>query len=151
MPTRSLKKVETGKTEKEISRHKGDKAQLTPQSQIRIEEAAKMITKGKGMNDVIEFIQDKYKISYEQSRHYWVAACRFLVADMDETREALVRQNIQRLEKIINQCMEREDYKLAKETIGELNKMLGIGKDGVAIAVRNDPNTNTQEFIIKID
>ena len=151
MPTRSLKKVETGKTEKGISRHKGDNTPLTPQSQLKIEEAAKMITKGKGMNDVIEFIRDKYKISYEQSRHYWVAACRFLVADMDETREALIKQNIQRLERIINKSMENEDYKLAKETIGELNKMLGVGKDGVSIAVRNDPENNTQEFIIKVD
>lgn len=150
MPTRSLEKVNNLQSEPNLTRHKKT-SKLQPKTQIKVEEAAKMITDGKGMNDVIEFIQGKYGISYEQSRHYWVAACRYLVADMDETREALVRQNLQRLEKIVNECMEEKDYKLAKETISEMNKMLGVGKDGVQVGIRNNPNTNTQEVYIKFD
>ena len=150
MPTRSVAKAENTQVEPKLTRGKTI-SKLKPKTQVRVEEAAKLIADGKGMNDVIEFVQEKYKLSYEQSRHYWVAACRFLVADMDETREALVRQNLQRLEKIVNECMEEKDYKLAKETIAEMNKMLGVGKDGVQVGIRNNPDTNTQEVYIKFD
>ena len=151
MPTRSLKKVET-LSAKEVSRKTKGEVKVRPQTEIRIQEAAKMITKGKGMNDVIDHMMEKHNLSYEQSRHYWVAACRFLVADMDETREALVKQNLQRLEKIINESMESRDYKMAKDTIAEMNKMLGLtGAGGLQVAVQNDPNTNTQQVFIKFD
>ena len=55
MPTRSIEKVNNLQSEPNLTRHKKT-SKLQPKTQIKVEEAAKMITDGKGMNDVIEFI-----------------------------------------------------------------------------------------------
>lgn len=152
MPVRNCKKVTNVDTSIVT---KGGSKKLKgaePLTVLRIEEAAKMITKGKGKDEIIEHIQKKYELSYDQSRRYWIAACHYLIPDNeDEFRTALIKQNIERLEKIINESIESRDYKMAKDAISELNKTLGVGKDGVAIAVRNDANANTQEIMIKFE
>lgn len=156
MPTRNCPKLTTENSLDTTKVSKRSKQMLTngtePMTVLRIEEAAKMISEGKGKNDIIEHIQTKYKLSYDQSRRYWIAACHYLVPENEEEfRAALIKQNIERLEKIIVTTMEREDYKMAKDAISELNKTLGVGKEGVAIGVRNDPNNGTQEIVIKFD
>ena len=125
----------------------------TPLTIMKVEEAAKMISKGKSKNEIIEHLQDKYQLSYDQSRRYWIAGCHFLIPeDQSEFKQALINNNIERLEKIITDSMNDKQYKVAREAIAELNKMMGItGNGGVSVAVRNNPDENTQEFIIKID
>ena len=119
-----------------------------PATVVKVEEAAKMISKGKGRAEVIEHLQKKYDMSYETARKYFVSACHFLIPDdQGEFRQSLIKQNMERLEKIINDSIEEKQYKTAREAIAEMNKMLGV-TGGQGIVINQDPASGQQQIIV---
>ncbi len=120
-----------------------------PATVARVEEAAKMISKGKGRAEVIEYIQNKYGLEYDTARKYFVSACHFLIPDDQEGfRESLIKQNIERLEKIITDAMAAKNYKAAREAIDTLNKTLGVYGNGNAVVI-NKNNEGDEQIIVK--
>lgn len=117
-----------------------------PQTIARVEEAAKMISDGVGRQEVIEHIAKKYNLSYNTAQNYFVSACHYLIPDNDDFKAGLIKQNFERLEKIVNDSLKEGDKKMAKDAIAEMNKMLGLGTNSVKIT--NDPKNNTNEITI---
>lgn len=117
-----------------------------PQTIARVEEAAKMISDGVGRQEVIEHIAKKYNLSYNTAQNYFVSACHYLIPDDDDFKTGLIKQNFERLEKIVNDSLKEGDRKMAKDAIAEMNKMLGLGTNSVKIT--NDPKNNTNEITI---
>lgn len=111
---------------------------------------SKEITKGMSRARAIEYAMTNFHVGPDQAANYYKAAMRYLLPeDMEEYRKNLCQANIDRLERIIDKAMENEQWKIAREAIDSLNKMLGI-YGGVQVGIKNDPENNTQEFIIKI-
>ncbi len=111
---------------------------------------SKEITKGMSRARAIEYAMTNFHVGPDQAANYYKAAMRYLLPeDMEEYRKNLCQANIDRLERIIDVAMEKEQWKIAREAIDSLNKMLGI-YGGVQVGIKNDPENNTQEFIIKI-
>jgi hypothetical protein len=117
-----------------------------PQTIVRVEEAAKMISDGVGRGEVIEHLKTKYNMTYNTAQKYFVSACHYLIPDNDEFKSGLIKQNFERLEKIVNDSLKEGDKKMAKDAIAEMNKMLGLGTNSVKIT--NDPKNNTNEITI---
>ena len=115
-----------------------------PETVARINEVAKKIVKGEPKTNILEYIQKKWNLSLDQARRYYYCACRSLIPeDQEEYRQALIQNNIERLEKIIEEGMkDNANLRVAKEAISELNKMLGIG--GNKVVISNDSQNNTQ-------
>lgn len=119
-----------------------------PATVVKVEEAAKMISKGKGRAEVIEHLQKKYDMTYENARKYFISACHFLIPDdQGEFRQSLIKQNMERLEKIINDSIEEKQYKVAREAIAEMNKMLGV-TGGQGVVINQDPASGQQQIIV---
>lgn len=123
-----------------------------PATVLKVQEAAKMITEGKSRATIIETLQDKYGIGYDQAKHLYGAGIRFLIPeDEDKYRKELIVKNIARLETIIENSMTDRQWKIAREAIDSLNKMIGIGNGGFQVAVNTDKENNTQQIYIKFD
>lgn len=119
-----------------------------PATVVKVEEAAKMISKGKGRAEIIEHLQKKYDMSYENARKYFVSACHFLIPDdQGEFRQGLIKQNMERLEKIVTDSMNDKQYKIAREAIAELNKMMGV-TGGQSVTINQDPESGQQQIIV---
>ena len=128
--------------------HAEERKGAHPQTILRVEECAKMISKGKGKNDVIDYMQTKYGYTYDHARRYYIAGCHFLIPDdQPEFRASLIKQNIERLEKIINDSMDKGQYKVAREAIDSLNKTLGV-VGGNSITINQDPDSGQQQIIV---
>jgi len=118
----------------------------------RVLELAKMLTKGKSRQSVIEYAMSHYNIDEVQAKRYYSAASKYLIPeDMDEFRRGLIQTNMDRLETIIERCMETGQYKVARDAIDSLNKMFGINGSGVQIGIQTDTENNTQQVVIKFD
>ena len=70
--------------------------------------------------------------------------------DSDKNAVKIIQANIERLEHIIEKAMELGQYKIAREAIDSLNKMLGLN-NGLQIGVQTDNDNNTQQIFIKFD
>ena len=114
---------------------------------VKVEEAAKMISKGKGRNDVIEHLQNKYGMSLETARKYFISACHYLIPDNEEFKQSIIKHNVERLEKIIADSLEEKQYKIAREAIAELNKMMGV-TGGQSVVINQDPESQKQQIIV---
>ena len=147
MPTKKLPKVNSS-----INMHKGRNKGAEPATVMKVQEAAKMISAGKSRATILETLQEKYHIGYDQANHLYGAGIRFLIPeDEDEFRKELIAKNIARLEKIVEESMDARQWKIAREAIDSLNKMIGIGNGGFQVAVNNDKENNTQQIYIKFD
>ena len=135
-------------TPSRVPRSEVEKKGAYPQTIVKVEEAAKMISKGKGRAEVIEHLQKKYDMSYATAQNYFVSACHFLIPD-DQAgfKEGLIKQNIERLEKIINDSLEEKQYKTAREAIDTLNKTLGAYGQGSSIVI-NKNNEGDEQIIV---
>lgn len=132
-----------------VSRKEIEERGAYPVTVARVEEAAKMVSKGKGRAEIIEYLQKKYDMSYETARKYFISACHFLIPDDQEGfRESLIKQNIERLEKIITDAMAAKNYKAAREAIDTLNKTLGVYGNGSAVVI-NKNNEGDEQIIVK--
>lgn len=131
-----------------VSRKEIEERGAYPATVAKVEEAAKMVSKGKGRAEIIEYLQKKYDMSYETARKYFISACHFLIPDdQGEFRQSLIKQNMERLEKIINDSLEEKQYKTAREAIAEINKMLGV-TGGQGIVINQDPASGQQQIIV---
>lgn len=135
-------------TPSRVPRSEIEKRGAFPATIARVEEAAKMISKGKGRADVIEHLQKKYDMSYNTAQKYFISACHFLIPD-DQAgfKEGLIKQNIERLEKIINDSLEEKQYKTAREAIDTLNKTLGAYGQGSSIVINKNSEGDEQIIV----
>lgn len=117
----------------------------------RILELAKMLSKGKSRQTVIDYAMSTYQINETQAKRYYSAATKYLLPeDMDEFRKGLIQANMERLEHIIEKCMEQGQWKVAREAIDSLNKMFGV-TGGVQVGIQTDNENNTQQIVIKFN
>ncbi len=117
----------------------------------RILEIAKMLSKGKSRQTAIEYAMSHYNINEAQAKRYYSAATKYLLPDdVDEFRKGLIQANMDRLETIIEKCMEQGQWKVAREAIDSLNKMFGV-TGGVQVGIQTDKENNTQQIVIKFD
>lgn len=143
----SLIKPTSNKNTK-VTRKEIEERGAFPATVAKVEETAKMVSKGKGRAEIIDYLQKKYDMSYETARKYFVSACHFLIPDdQGEFRQSLIKQNMERLEKIINDSLEEKQYKVAREAIAEMNKMLGV-TGGQGIVINQDPASGQQQIIV---
>lgn len=117
-----------------------------PQTVVKVEEAARMVADGVGRQDIINHLRDKYDMSLETARKYYISACHYLIPEDDKFKKALIKQNFQRLEKIVDDSLKSNDRKMAKEAIAEMNKMLGLG--GNSVRITQDAENKTNEITI---
>lgn len=136
-----------------VSMRPSDEWSAEPQTIMRVDEIAQMISDGKSRKTIQQYIKDNYGVKERQARAYYTAALRLLIPDeseYDEYRKGLIQANIDRLEKIIERSItgNTQDMKVAKDCISELNKMMGLGdKTNIMINKNNEEET----FIIQID
>lgn len=118
----------------------------------KVLELSKMLAKGKSKQYVIDYAMDKYGVGEPQAKRYYSAAVRNLLPDdVDEYRKGLIQTNLDRLETIAERAMEEGDWKNARETIAEINKICGVTGQGVQIGINQDKNNDTQQIVIKFD
>lgn len=123
-----------------------------PATAVKIQQAAKMIAKGKSRATIIEHLQKQWEISAVTAANYYGDALRLLMPENeDEFRKDLIKANAVRLETIYERAMEEGDYKNAKDAIAELNKMIGANGSGVMVGINTDNENNTQQIFIKFD
>lgn len=122
----------------------------TKLTETRVRELAKMLTKGKSGESIIDYCCKTYNIMPSQAKQYYFAALNYLKPkDENEFRNGLIATNMKRLETIIEKVMseDKQNLKLAKEAISELNKMLGVG-DKTAVAIQNVSKEGEENNII---
>ena len=140
------------KVNSSVNMQKSRNKTAEPATVMKVQEAARMISDGKSRATIIETLQEKYHIGYDQAKHLYGAGIRFLIPeDEDKYRKELIVKNIARLETIIENTMNDRQWKVAREAIDSLNKMIGIGNGGFQVAVQNDAENNTQQIYIKFD
>lgn len=121
-------------------------------SLARVIEASKLLAKGKSRQYVIDYAMKNFGVELAQAKRYYTAAVRYLIPeDMEEYRKGLIQQNVERLETIVEKSMEEGDWKNARETIAEINKMCGLTGSGVQFAINTDKENNSQQILIKFD
>lgn len=116
-------------------------------------EVAELISKGKSRKDIVEFLKGKgmessnaYKLYYEGLQDM-VPEEDFLTTE----KKYLIQQNLDRLETIINTCIDGnfQQKTVALKAISELNKMISAyGDNGVVI---NKNKEGDEQIIIKFD
>lgn len=117
---------------------------------LKVEEMAKRISKGESKTKTIEHIMDKYGLSYKRCSDLYYEAVKFLLPkDEQKFREELQAVNTERLNKIVDECMESKDWNNATKAIAELNKMGGVTSNGIKVGVRTDGDGNS-EFVVQI-
>lgn len=126
-----------------------------PQTIMRVDEVAQMISNGKSRQTCQQWIKDTYGVQDRQARAYYNAALRLLIPDeskFDKYRKALIQANIDRLEKIIEVCIESNDANMlsqARQCVAELNKMLGVTSQNTVMINKNDEGD--EQIIISFD
>ena len=124
---------------------------VAPETIMKIEGAAKLISEGKSRATVIQWMQDEYGIAYDTARGYYTDAVHYLLPDNDEEfRQNLVKINYERLDKIVQESMNAGNYRVAREAIAEQNKMCGLHQ-GISVGIATDKTNDTQQVIIKFD
>lgn len=121
----------------------GTSNSILPATELRVIEVARMICEGKSKQSCLDYVQSAQGCGLQQAKYYYQAAINWLIpTDMDEYKKGLLQANIERLEKIIEEGIDRRtdgrrgaDYlRTAKDAIAELNKMLGVGSNRIQIA-----------------
>lgn len=117
---------------------------------LKVHDMAKMIAKGESKDKTIEKTMNKYGISYGRASDLYYEAVKFLLPkDENQFRQEIQALNVERLNRIVDECMESKNWKEATKAIAELNKMAGITSNGVKVGMRTDGDGNN-EFIIQI-
>lgn len=118
----------------------------------KVVELSKMLARGKSKQYVLDYAMTNYDVGEAQAKRYYSAAVRYLLPDdVDEYRKGLIQTNLDRLETIAERAMEEGDWKNARETIAEINKMCGVTGQGVQVGINQDKENNTQQIVIKFD
>lgn len=156
MKKTSTKGIGVGKRAKTtVTMRPSEEWSAEPQTIMRVDEIAQMISNGKSRQTCQQWIKDTYGVQDRQARAYYNAALRLLIPDdskYDEYRKALIQANIDRLEKIIEVCIESNDANMlsqARQCVAELNKMLGVTSQNTVMINKNDEGD--EQIIISFD
>ena len=156
MKKTSTKGIGVGKRAKTtVTMRPSEEWSAEPQTIMRVDEIAQMISNGKSRQTCQQWIKDTYGVQDRQARAYYSAALRLLIPDdskYDEYRKALIQANIDRLEKIIEVCIESNDANMlsqARQCVAELNKMLGVTSQNTVMINKNDEGD--EQIIISFD
>ena len=123
-----------------------------PATILKIQQAAKWLAEGKSRATIKQMLVDKYGMAYSTTDAYYNEAVKALLPeDEEEYLRNLRKANATRLETIYERAMADGDYKNAKDAIAELNKMSGIGREGITVGINTDKANDTQQVIIKFD
>lgn len=103
-----------------------------------------MIAQGKSRQSIIKYLTDQgTNISTANKLYY--EALKDIQPDpnlLDDYKKGMIQQNLDRLEKIIDDCIDKESYQnkqVAIKAIAEINKMLGLSEgNNVTIAQNKD-------------
>lgn len=126
--------------------------QTLPATELRVMEVARMICDGKSKATCLDYIQRAQNVGIQQAKQYYQAALNWLIPeDEDEYKRGLISANMQRLEKIVEECVLKKDdergadyLRCAKDAISEMNKVLGIGNNRIQIAQTKDGEQTVQ-------
>ena len=128
---------------------------VTPATEVRVIEVANMICEGKSKKTCLEYIMSSQNVGIAMAKFYYQAALNWLVpTDLDEYKKGLIQANVERLETIIQEGLEKSvdakrgaDYlRTAKDAISELNKMLGIGLGSKVTVAQNQQGEQIVEI-----
>lgn len=135
----------------------GQAFKITPATELRVIEVARKICNGDSKQTCLAYIQEAQGCGLQQAKYYYQAALNWLIPDdMDGYKKGLIQANMERLEKIVEECIERKDdarkgadyLRVAKDAIAEMNKALGVGNARLQIAQENKEG---EQQIISID
>lgn len=128
---------------KEIPDVQGHGGNTSPATEHRVMEVAKMICEGNSKQTCLEHIMEVQDCGIAQAKRYYQAALNWLIpTDMDGYKKGLLEANMNRLEKIVEECVKKKDdpkkgadyLRCAKDAISEMNKVLGVGNGRVVVS-----------------
>lgn len=104
---------------------------------------AELLASGKSDAKVRKYITSEYLVKDDRTiDSYMAAAYRYLTpADWNEEKERICAKNIKTLQTIIDKCLDKENYKVARECIDTLNKTIGL-YGGNSITMMKDNKGN---------
>ena len=121
----------------------GEAFTVTPATEYRVIEVAKKICNGESKQTCLEYIMDSQGCKIQQARYYYQAALNWLIPDdLPAYKQGLLAANMERLEKIVEDCIARKDdprkgsdyLRVAKDALAEMNKVLGVGSNRVVVS-----------------
>lgn len=131
----------------------GGAARTTAITERRVIDVANMISEGKSRKNVLKYIQENFELGERQAKRYYQAALNWLIPEnLEEYRDGLIQANIERLETIIQEGIEKSsdarrgaDYlRAAKDAIAELNRILGVGNTKIQVGQNKDGDQTVQ-------
>lgn len=129
-----------------------EKWSAEPETIRRVNELAKMISAGKSRDTIQKYAMEEYQIKDAQARAYYRAALRTLIPDekhFDEYRRGLIEANLNRLEKIVEKCIDSNDANMlanARQAIAEINRMVMGGNENKVTIAKNSQGEETIEI-----
>lgn len=112
-----------------------------------------LISKGKSRTEVIQNLVDD-GIEYSNANLLYYEALKEMTPDtnlLDDYKRGMIQINLDRLEKIINSCIDGStgDKKVALQAIAEVNKMIGVSQGNNVMINKN--NQGDEQIIISFD
>lgn len=113
---------------------------------------AEKISKGQSRQKVINDMMAE-GVPYDTASQLYYQGLRELTPDenvLDEYRRGIMQVNLDRLEKIINSCIEGNtgEKKVALQAIDQMSKLLGLYNDGNKVTIANNKEGDQ---IVQID
>lgn len=100
------------------------------------------------VDDITQGLKDNYSIDEKEAKSL-IKSCRnYLNRQYKEYAAQVAEKNILTLQQIVDDCLERGQYKTAIEAIKELNRMSGIGV-GNTFVQQNNINLDNVEIVFK--
>ena len=93
------------------------------------------LEEGMERGDIIKTLQDEYEISERTARHYYDRAKQLVEYSMTWDADVIRNKNIQRLDNIVEEAMENEDYQNAVKAIDIQNKTASVYIEKKEIAI----------------
>lgn len=115
-------------------------------TRYRVKEVAKRIAKGKTRDYCLDFIQETYKLSEQQSIKIYNSAMKYLIPTEPEQQEMIRAKLYARYEDLYEQAIEAKNFKVAREVLDSEAKIAGL-VSGTKIGVK----TENEEIVIAFD
>jgi len=123
-----------------MAQGKGNK--LPIESKITRLQVIDMVADGKSRSSIMKFLQDQGMGRSAAEDMYYNALKEMAPSPdlLDDYKKGIIQVNLGRLEKIIDDCIDKESYQskqVAIKAISEINKMLGIN-DTNSVTIANN-------------
>lgn len=100
------------------------------------------------VDDITQGLKDNYSIDEKEAKSL-IKSCRnYLNRQYKEYAAQVAEKNILTLQQIVDDCLERGQYKTAIEAIKELNRMSGIGVGNTFVQQNNVQMNNFENVEI---